>query len=696
MLELSNARKAELEKIFAKEPGTIDPKKQIAAMVVASKSESELTDADRKFYGCPEARGNELANRDGSAAYNVIGVAIRFPVDLKTAERNPDGYRKFVQDMFYRKYMGYDMPYFVNPTDSKLIGIYNQVAIDAGYPECCIVSAKALLPDVKMSAAAAYQQAKAEAEHPVDDAESEKLVSDFLSYVIDRSAPEMADGNNELMNCPEFKDVIEGVKEAVISFVTDGEIDLDPLAKSAVSLLDKIDTDGAKNTKALIESINLNELLQKSALSGMIADASDKIKRSVITLVKTANEKPFISACAEVVAEIGKFIGKDIDSKELARTLQKSDGDDIRHFAAMFRKDRKDDIAAATTVVAEVVDNDGNTLSTSNASIVDNSKTANNDNAVKTASEKREERRARKAAESAESNDDANEPETFVEVASNGVKLVVDEDRYNGFEKNHQEFLKHYPELQEFLDLLRDDQKCKFLEFGGLVRAELFDVGSEIARYLYIDPAKIHPGYGVIIPRGLNNESLDPLTDIRCEFKNAKMLVQFNQYNQADYNRDNAATMPNLSFYEHVQYNRIPENDLPYVIGILKWFTDTLSSMGMCLRFKPINYKSKDVFTLACNTKVGLHDFAKHNHLYNGLEIDIHCMDGRYVRYNAHGKGAEDFASRVNAFTGSNMIGLGIEARELNEEADKKVAEKLKSVAGKVVNKQKGKKNKTA
>ena len=695
MMMVTEENKGILIETF-KKLGYKNPEKNVQAAVVGCKKESDLTDADRKYYGAPEYRGYEGANSDGSPAFNVNGAAIEFDFELKNREKCSSSYRRFCQDMFYRRFMGYDLPYFKVPTDKSLIAIHDECAKEAGMPELCIQKPNAIeLPDFKMSAAAAYQQAKAEAEHPVDDAESEKLVSDFLSYVIDRSAPEIADGNNELMNCPEFKGMIEGVKEAVISFVTDGEIDLDPLAKSAVSLLDKIDTDGAKNAKALIESINLNELLQKSALSGIIADASDKIKRSVITLVKTANEKPFISACAEVVAEIGKFIGKDIDSKELARTLQKSDGDDIRHFAAMFRKDRKDDIAAATTVVAEVVDNDGNTLSTSNASIVDNSKTANNDNAVKTASEKREERRARKAAESAESNDDANEPETFVEVASNGVKLVVDEDRYNGFEKNHQEFLKHYPGLQEFLDLLRDDQKCKFLEFGGLVRAELFDVGSEIARYLYIDPAKIHPGYGVIIPRGLNNESLDPLTDIRCEFKNAKMLVQFNQYNQADYNRDNAATMPNLSFYEHVQYNRIPENDLPYVIGILKWFTDTLSSMGMCLRFKPINYKSKDVFTLACNTKVGLHDFAKHNHLYNGLEIDIHCMDGRYVRYNAHGKGAEDFASRVNAFTGSNMIGLGIEARELNEEADKKVAEKLKSVAGKVV-KQKGKKNKTA
>ena len=46
--------------------------------------------------------------------------------------------------------------------------------------------------------------------------------------------------------------------------------------------------------------------------------------------------------------------------------------------------------------------------------------------------------------------------------------------------------------------------------------------------------------------------------------------------------------------YEHIQYDRVPEADRPYVIGILKQFTDTLSSMGICLRFKPINYKSKD------------------------------------------------------------------------------------------------------
>ena len=78
------------------------------------------------------------------------------------------------------------------------------------------------------------------------------------------------------------------------------------------------------------------------------------------------------------------------------------------------------------------------------------------------------------------------------------------------------------------------------------------------------------------------------------------------------------------------------------------------------------------------------------------MEIDIHCVDGRFVRFIALGKGAEDFASRVNAFTGMNMIGLGIEARELDEKADMKIAERVNTFGSKVVNKQKGKKNKTA
>ena len=42
------------------------------------------------------------------------------------------------------------------------------------------------------------------------------------------------------------------------------------------------------------------------------------------------------------------------------------------------------------------------------------------------------------------------------------------------------------------------------------------------------------------------------------------------------------------------------------------------------------------------------------------------------------------------------MISIGIEARELDEKADMKIAERVNTFGNKVVNKQKGKKNKTA
>ena len=681
----------------------INPGKQVQAMIVGRKAESELKPDDRKYYGAPEYRGMESSNSDGTTAYNVNFVPVKYDFQLKSCEATPSNYRRYCQDMFYRKFMGYDAPYFKAPTDERLIAIHDECARDAGYPELCIQKPKyVLLPDNKMSASASAEQAKAEAQHPVDDNESIELAVDFISYAVDRLAPAFADDDNELMKKDEFKNLVAAAKEAAVSFIR-GELNLQPLYDTVVSA---IDLDNSKNTnavKALLSCASVDELLQKLHISDSINSMSDKVRSAVITLIKTTNERPLISAIADIVVSINSDIGNGpIEAKDVAMALAKN-GDELRQLAAMFRKDRMEDIVAAEepTVTAEIIDTDGNIVSTCKAAaatdstepelaFVSNVKAAN-DTATKTTSEKREERK-RKKMEKAEVNDDAGKSTTYIEKASDGSEIVVDEDRYNNFENNHNEFLKQYPGLQGFLDILRDDQKCKFFQYYGLVRASVFRSGQEKEEcFFYIDPGKIRPGYGIIIPRNLYTGCLDPLTDIRCSFSDAKLLVQFNQYTQADYARDNAATMPNLSYYEHVQYDRIPEADRQYVVGMLKQFTDTLSSMGLSLRFKPINYKSKDVFTLACNTKVGLAKFAKHNYLYNGLEIDIHCVD-RFVRLDAHGKNAEDFAMRINEFVRFNMIGLGIEARELNEKADQKIAERVKTFGSKVVN---NKKNKT-
>ena len=683
----------------------INPGKQVQAMIVGRKAESELKPDDRKYYGAPEYRGMESSNSDGTTAYNVNFVPVKYDFQLKSCEATPSNYRRYCQDMFYRKFMGYDAPYFKAPTDERLIAIHDECARDAGYPELCIQKPKAvLLPDNKMSASASAEQAKAEAQHPADDNESIELAVDFISYAVDRLAPVFADDDNELMKKDEFKNLVAAAKEAAVSFIR-GELNLQPLYDTVVSA---IDLDNSKKTNALrdlLSCASVDELLQKLHISDSINSMSDKVRSAVITLIKTTNERPLISAIADIVVSINSGIGNSpIETKDVAMALAKN-GDELRQFAAMFRKDRMEDASAVAEepalVTVEVVDDNGNTVSTSEAvsatdteevtSIIANVKAAN-DTADKTASEKREERKRKKMEKAGEVKDD-DTVSTYIEKASDGSEIVVDEDRYNNFENNHKEFLKQYPGIQGFLDILRDDQKCKFFNYYGLLRASVFRSGQEKEEcFFYIDPGKIRPGYGIIIPRNLDTECLDPLTDIRCSFENAKLLVQFNQYTQADYARDNAATMPNLSYYEHVQYDRIPEADRPYVVGILKQFTDTLSSMGLCLRFKPINYKSKDVFTLACNTKVGLSKFAKHNHLYNGLEIDIHCVDNRFVRLDAHGKNAGNFAMRVNEFVRFNMIGLGIEARELDEKADQKIAERVKTFGSKVVN---NKKNKT-
>ena len=202
---------------------------------------------------------------------------------------------------------------------------------------------------------------------------------------------------------------------------------------------------------------------------------------------------------------------------------------------------------------------------------------------------------------------------------------------------------------------------------------------------LYIDPGKIRPGYSVIIPRSGSNIGLDPLTDVSCSFANAKRLIQTGVYGEQDFQRDNATTVVNMSFFEHICYNKIPEIDLPYVIGKLLILTNTLSSMGLCLRFKPVNYKSRDVFTLACNKKVSLSRFAKHNHQYDGLEIDVHIGNNDIIMFRAHGKHSKEFAGRVNKFTNLQMIDLEISDKEF-EEADRKISERVKVLGGKVVN----------
>ena len=91
------------------------------------------------------------------------------------------------------------------------------------------------------------------------------------------------------------------------------------------------------------------------------------------------------------------------------------------------------------------------------------------------------------------------------------------------------------------------------------------------------------------------------------------------------------------------------------------------------------------MFTLACNKKVSLSRFAKHNHQYDGLEIDVHIGNNDIIMFRAHGKHAKEFAGRVNKFTNLQMIDLEISDKEF-EEADRNIAERVKVLGGKVVN----------
>ena len=672
-------------KFFKENAPKIDAEKQFRAAVVGSKPEKDLTPEDRRYYGAPEFRGYESANKDGSMTFNADGPAIEFDFELEGRERFDTEYRKFCQDMFFRKFMGYDMPYFREPKEERLIAIYNQVAIEMGFPQdCMVVKSQKQLPDIKMSAEASNEAAEAAKQHPVDDAEQVAIISDFVSYCIDRIAPAVAEGIDdekatEIMNSNEFKKVIEEAKCAVISLINDSELDLKGLWDALIDLIAKSSDDSHVE---IAKAFDPNEILQKLDQQGNFEDISSGLKSAIMTLINGLNEKPLINAIADVVVKAGSIAGsnKYSDAKELSKDLSREYAAEIREIASIFRKDHAEDIQAATSVDVEVLDKSGNVVSKEKA--VTTTDKAKSDNKTKTPSEKREEKR--KKQETVE--EDGEDSPTYTETGHNGSVIIVDEDRYNGFAIANRDAIKQYPGLQDFIDLLRDDQKVKFNNYYGLISASIYTVGVEKEmQTLYIDPGKIRPGYSVIIPRSGSNIGLDPLTDVSCTFANAKRLIQTGVYGEQDFQRDNATTVVNMSFFEHICYNKIPEIDLPYVIGKLLILTNALSSMGLCLRFKPINYKSRDVFTLACNKKVSLSRFAKHNHQYDGLEIDVHIGNNDITMFRAHGKHAKEFAGRVNKFTNLQMIDLEISDKEF-EEADRKIAERVKVLGGKVVN----------
>ena len=671
---------------FKENAPNIDAEKQFKAALVASKPEKELTPEDRQYYGAPEFRGYESANKDGSITFNTGGTAIEFDFELDARERNDTEYRKFCQDMFFRKFMGYDIPYFREPKEERLVAIYNQVAVEMGFPQdCMVVKSQKQLPDVKMSAEASNEAAEAAKQHPVDDAEQIAIISNFVSYCIDRIAPAIAEGiddkkSTEILNSDEFKKVIDESKCAVISLINESELDLKGLWDSLIDLIAKNSDDAHIS---IAKAFDPNEILQKLDQQGDFADISNSIKSAIMTLINGLNEKPLINAIADIVVKANSIASgndKYSDAKELSKNLSREYAADIREIASMFRKEHAEDIQAATSVDVEVLDKSGNVVSKEKA--VTTTDKAKSDNKTKTASEKREEKR--KKQETVE--EDGEDSPTYTETDHNGNVIIVDEDRYNGFAIANRDAIKQYPGLQDFIDLLRDDQKVKFNNYYGLISASIYTLGVEKEmQTLYIDPGKIRPGYSVIIPRSGSNIGLDPLTDVSCTFANAKRLIQTGVYGEQDFQRDNATTVVNMSFFEHICYNKIPEIDLPYVIGKLLILTNTLSSMGLCLRFKPVNYKSRDVFTLACNKKVSLSRFAKHNHQYDGLEIDVHIGNNDIIMFRAHGKHAKEFAGRVNKFTNLPMIDLEISDKEF-EEADRKVAERVKVFSNKVVN----------
>ena len=704
--------------------------KQLMALKVSCKRESDITEEDRKYYGAPEFRGTVRSTENGDCPmYNSYWSAAN-EFDLNAFESNADAYRIYCQDLFYRMFMEYPLPYVKEPELPELIAIWNQAAKDAGFPEKCIGIdiTDNFDVNVKMSKESANEQSKAAVidveisddgrasnVHPADDSEDISLVSDFVQYAIDKMAPAIAEGisngNEDFIKSDAFSKIIEGLKTSADAIINDGELTVNDLYLSilnAVELYDTDKSDAQKAAYALLKAINIDDILSKLYQEGMLDSMAESLKVSIVQLIKNLNEKPLINSIADIVVHVGGMLNTGVADVNLTGTKEDivseltDCGDQIKEIAAIFRKDHKEDIQASK---------DNGKSDKKETAIVVTDK-AKSDTFQKTHEEKREERKQKKAEkkaaknkdkqdeQSSESNDSDKEQKpvaekesedaTLVETSIDGISsCIVDEERYNGFCKNHNEFFKKYPLLEEFCKMMRPDQKVKFFDYFGLVRATMYTAGREQAEaFLYIDPAKIRPGYSIILPRSGSNASIDPLTDISCPFSRAKVLIQTNAagYTQQDMIRDDQETRVNMSFFEHIVYYGIPEVDRPYVISKLICFTDTLSSMGLCLRFKVTNYKSRNIFTLLCDTKVGLSRFAKDNPMYNGLEIDVKYGEGGLLMLRAHGNNAKKFADRVNKFTGLDMIDIELTDADF-ERADKQVAERMKIFGNSTVNK---------
>lgn len=107
--------------------------------IVANKDAKDLTPEDRVYYGIPRWRGATAVDSEGNT---VVGCGyicvISNEARLARIEQSTPEYKEFLQDFFYRKFMGYENHYFRTPKTPRLLRIYNETAVECGHPEYAI------------------------------------------------------------------------------------------------------------------------------------------------------------------------------------------------------------------------------------------------------------------------------------------------------------------------------------------------------------------------------------------------------------------------------------------------------------------------------------------------------------------------------------------------------------------------------
>lgn len=631
-------------------------RKQIRAHEVGNKAPWELTKDDRKYYGKELNRGKFSGyNKDGQPAFNVGGIIPSCEQHLACHEASVSNYVEYVQDYLYRKFMGYDLPFFRVPKNKELVAAYNQVALDMDLAQYAIPSANIPVLEEQVE-----ENDPVNNEAPMDDAEFNATVVRIVEFAGNYYAPIFAESiagslnksmtADQLMATQEFHNYLGANKQVLEAIFTGKLLDASWYVDACVELVDKHGDDKSekKHQETIAEAKEI--IAAVNAIIGMLSTDKkqyDKDIRTCLSLLGDA-KKLIGFVCSKADTWFGDK-GKALVDK----ITEKQDGI-ISVIETLNKNLSKID-------VAEVLDKDGNPIHTVPVA----TGKANGDGKRSKEEKDRQEKQEKAKKDPKDTGD------VFEEVFESGDTthtIHVSRDRHEKFKTHNAGFIKDNPGLINFQKMLPEDSMVKFNNYKGLVSAELYRVGilPAYATY-YIDPAKINDYYSVIInTAGPNVAGFDPFRGvIYCPFQYAGNLINTGVYTPGDEMRDRQSSMINRSFYNHICYKDIPEADRTQVISKILRFTDLLETKGFDIRFKVVSYESPLKFSLVCGPNIGLAKVTDNllatNTFYKDLRLDVRYGEGPagLELYNASGNNSDKFAGIMNAGTG-NVVDIGV------------------------------------